>query len=52
MRITGRTTKRMVRGKKISSFAPYPLPPRNPPLNVDGGLAAPLRRAEHSGAMK
>jgi Fic family protein len=48
MRTTGRTTKRMVRGEEIATFAPYPLPPRDPPLNVDGALAAPLRRAEQA----
>ncbi len=48
MRATGRTLKRTVAGEEITTFVPYPLPPRDPPLNVDGALAAPLRRAEHA----
>jgi Fic family protein len=32
----------------IAAFVPYPLPPRDPPLNVDGRLATPLRRAEQA----
>jgi Fic family protein len=48
MRVTGRTPKRTVGGEEIATFVPYPLPPRDPPLNVDGALAAPLRRAEQA----
>jgi Fic family protein len=39
---------RTVAGEEIAAFVPYPLPPRDPPLNVDGALAAPLRRAEQA----
>ena len=48
MRATGRTLKRAVAGEEIAAFVPYPLPPRDPPLNLDGALAAPLRRAEQA----
>jgi Fic family protein len=48
MRATGRTIRRTVAGEEIATFVPYPLPPRDPPLNADGALAAPLRRAEHA----
>ena len=42
MRATGRTLKSTVAGEEIATFVPYPLPPRDPPLNVDGELAATL----------
>jgi len=48
MRATGRTLKRTVTGEEIAAFVPYPLPPRDPPLNLDGAFAAPLRRAEQA----
>jgi cell filamentation protein, protein adenylyltransferase len=48
MRATGRTLKKTVGGEEIATFVPYPLPPRDPPLNVDGALAAPLSRAEQA----
>jgi len=48
MRAAGQTLKRTVAGEEIATFVPYPLPPRNPVLNVDGELAAPLRRAEQA----
>ena len=48
MRATGRTLKSTVAGEEIATFVPYPLPPRDPPLDVDGRLATPLRRAEQS----
>ena len=48
MRATGQTLKRTVVGEEIATFVPYPLPPRNPVLIVDGELAAPLRRAEQA----
>ena len=48
MRATGQTLKRNVAGEEIAAFVPYPLPPRNPVLNMDGELAAPLRRAEQA----
>lgn len=48
MRATGRALKSTVAGEEIATFVPYPLPPRDPPLNVDGTLATPLRRAEQA----
>jgi Fic family protein len=48
MQATGETLKRTVAGETIATFVPYPLPPRNPALNVHGELAAPLRRAEQA----
>jgi Fic family protein len=48
MRVTGRTLKRTVAGEKTATFVPYPLPPRDPPLKVDGKLAALLTRAEQA----
>jgi len=48
MRATGRTLKRTVAGEEIAAFVPYPLPPRDPPLNLDGAFAAPLMRAEQA----
>jgi len=48
MRSTGRTLKSTVAGEAITTFVPYPLPPRDPPLIVGGGLAASLTRAERA----
>jgi hypothetical protein len=48
MRATGQTLKRTAAGEQIASFVPYPLPPRNPALDVDGELAASLKRAEQA----
>ena len=48
MRVTGRTLGRTVAGEEIAAFVPYPLPPRDPPLKVDGELAALLLRAEQA----
>jgi hypothetical protein len=48
MRATRRTLTRTVAGEEIATFVPYPLPPRDPELNVVGALAAPLRRAEQA----
>ena len=48
MQATGETFKTTVAGEAIATFVPYPLPPCNPALNVDGELAAPLRRAEQA----
>ena len=47
MRVTGQTVKRTVSGEQVAAFVPFPLPPRKPVLNVDGDLAAALRRAEN-----
>jgi Fic family protein len=41
-------TLALTTGEEIATFVPYPLPPRDPPLNLDGAFAAPLRRAEQA----
>jgi Fic family protein len=48
MRTTGRTLEKTVAGEELATFVPYPLPPRDPPLKVDGKLAALLTRAEQA----
>jgi Fic family protein len=48
MRATGQTLRRTVAGEEVATFVPYPLPPRNPGLNADDELAAPIRRAEQA----
>jgi len=48
MRSTGRTLKRTIAGEEIAAFVPYPLPPRDPPLRMDGELAALLTRGEQA----
>jgi len=48
MRVTGRTLGRTVAGEQIAAFIPYPLPPRDPPLKLDGELAALLLRAQQA----
>jgi Fic family protein len=45
MRVTGRTVKKTVAGEAVATFVPYPLPPREPSLKVDGPRAALLERA-------
>src|SRR5437868_12950673 len=48
MRVTGRTLGRTVAGEAITAFVPHPLPPRDPPLKLDGELAALLLRAQQA----
>src|SRR6267154_4262045 len=48
MRVIGRTLRRTVAGEEIAAFIPYPLPPRDPPLKLDGKLAALLLRAQQA----
>src|SRR3977135_4746103 len=48
MRVTGRTLRRTAAGEEIAAFIPYPLPPRDPPLKLDGELAALLLRAQQA----
>jgi Fic family protein len=45
-RKTGEYERSTVAGEEVSAFIPYPLPPRNPPLDLDGELAPLLARAE------
>ena len=45
-RKTGEYERSTVAGEEVSAFIPYPLPPKNPPLDLDGELAPLLARAE------
>ncbi len=45
-RKTGEYERSTVAGEKVSAFIPYPLPPRDPPLDLDDELATLLARAE------
>ena len=45
-RLTGRYEKSQVAGEEVRAFVPAPLPPREPPLALEGELAALHRRAE------
>lgn len=46
IRKTGGYERSSVAGEEISSFIPYPLPPQDPPLDLQGELAPLLTRAE------
>ncbi|MDJ0762177.1 MAG: Fic/DOC family N-terminal domain-containing protein [Myxococcota bacterium] len=45
-RKTGESEHSTVAGEEVRAFIPYPLPPRDPPLDLDGELAPLLARAE------
>ena len=45
-RETGEYERNTVAGEAVHAFIPQKLPPRDPPLRLDGELAAPLARAE------
>lgn len=47
-RTTGRTETTVAGGERVAAFLPFPLPPRNPPLTIDGRLAERLRAAEQA----
>src|SRR5689334_19064761 len=47
-RVTGRDLVRIVGGEEVTTFVPAPLPPRDPPLEMDGRRAALLARAEQA----
>lgn len=47
-RVTGRTETTIAGGERVAAFLPFPLPPRNPPLTIDGRLAERLRAAEQA----
>jgi Fic family protein len=48
LRVTGRTVKKTLAGEEVTTFLPYPLPPRDPPLAVDGARAVLLVRANQA----
>jgi Fic family protein len=48
MRVTGRTVKKTVAGEEVAAFVPYPLPPRDPLLELDAARATLLARAERA----
>jgi len=45
-RVTGRYERSQVAGEEVRAFVPAPLPPHDPPLALEGDLAALHRRAE------
>ena len=45
-RKSGKYERSTVAGEEVSAFIPYPLPPRDPPLELTGELATLLARAE------
>lgn len=47
-RATGTYERSTAAGEVVDAFVPYPLPPRDPPLCLEGELAALLRRAEEN----
>jgi len=48
VRVTGRTLERIVGGEEVATFIPDPLPPQEPPLEMDSKRAALLARAEQA----
>ena len=48
MRVTGRNLVRTIAGEEVATFVPEALPPRDPPIEVDGKRAALLARAERA----
>ena len=47
-RVTGRTERVVAGGEEVRSFVPLPLPPRDPPLVIDGRIGERLRAAEQA----
>lgn len=47
-RSTGHYDRSAVGGEEVAAFVPDPLPPRNPPLALTGGLEGRLRAAEQA----
>jgi Fic family protein len=48
VRTTGRNLVRTIGGEEVATFVPYPLPPREPPLELDAKRSGLLARAEHA----
>lgn len=48
MRVTGRTVGSTVGSERVATFVPNPLPPREPPLEMDAKRGALLVRAEQA----
>jgi Fic family protein len=48
VRVTGRNLVRTIGGEEVATFVPHPLPPRDPPLELDPKRAALLARAEQA----
>jgi Fic family protein len=48
MRVTGRTVRNSVAGDEVATFVPYPLPPRDPPLELGATRTKLLVSAERS----
>ena len=44
-RQSGEYERSTVAGEEVKAFIPFPLPPREPPLDLEGELAPPLARA-------
>ena len=44
-RRTGEYERSTVAGEEVSAFIPFPLPPRDPPLDLNGDLGPLLARA-------
>ena len=47
-RKTGTYRQTVAGGEEVSAFVPFPLPPRDPAMVLDGRLGARLRAAEHA----
>lgn len=48
MRVTGQELVRRIGSEELATFVPRPLPPRDPPLQVDSKRSALLARAEQA----
>ena len=47
-RITGTYDRKIVGDEQVAAFLPFPLPPSDPPLELDGHARENLRAAEHA----
>lgn len=48
MRVTGRFEMTSAHGESVRAFVPFALPPKDPPLALDGDLTERLRKAEEA----